>query len=612
MTDEIKNTLAVIPHQPGCYQFVDEKGTVIYVGKAKDLKKRVSSYFNKVQEHPKTRILVRKICKIKYIVVNTEEDTFLLENNLIKQLKPRYNVMLKDDKSYPSIVVKNEFFPRVYKTRNIVRDGSRYYGPYTSVTSVNALLELIRKIYKVRTCRLNLSPENIAAGKFKVCLEYHIKRCDGPCEGLQSLESYQKNIGEIAEILKGNINLIEKQVEEKMQLLSQQLRYEEANELKEKMLLIQNFREKSQVISNINYNLDVFSIEEDENSAFINYLHVVNGAINQAYTFEYRKKLDETPEELLGMGILEMRQRFGSDSKEIIVPFIPELKLQGIEFVVPQRGEKRSLLSLSEKNVKQYKIDKLKKAEMLNPEQRTTRILKTVQKDLRLKELPRHIECFDNSNIQGTNPVAACVVFKKAKPSKKDYRHFNIKSVTGPDDYASMREIVERRYSRLLNEGSPLPQLIVIDGGKGQLHAAVESLQKIGLYGKIAVIGIAKRLEEIYYPGDSVPLYIDKNSETLKLIQHLRDEAHRFGITFHRQKRSKTQLISELDGVKGIGPETKKKLLTHFKSTKRLKEANEEEIAIIAGKSKAAILVNWIMEGKESTGELGKNAPDKF
>ncbi|MCE5179123.1 MAG: excinuclease ABC subunit UvrC [Porphyromonadaceae bacterium] len=612
MTNDIKNTLAVIPHQPGCYQFVDEKGTVIYVGKAKDLKKRVSSYFNKVQEHPKTRILVRKISKIKYIVVNTEEDTFLLENNLIKQLRPRYNVMLKDDKSYPSIVVKNEFFPRVYKTRNIVKDGSKYYGPYTSVLSVNALLELIRRIYKVRTCRLNLSPENIAAGKFKVCLEYHIKRCEGPCEGLQSLESYQKNIGEITEILKGNINLIEKQIEEKMQLLSQEMRYEEANELKEKMLLIQNFREKSQVISNINYNLDVFSIEEDEHAAFINYLHVVNGAINQAYTFEYRKKLDETPEELLGMGILEMRQRFGSDSKEIIVPFIPELKMKGVEFMVPQRGEKRSLLSLSEKNVKQYKIDKLKKAEMLNPEQRTTRILKTVQKDLQLKELPWHIECFDNSNIQGTNPVAACVVFKKAKPSKRDYRHFNIKSVTGPDDYASMREIVERRYARQLNEGSPLPQLIVIDGGKGQLHAAVESLQKIGLYGKIAVIGIAKRLEEIYYPGDSVPLYIDKNSETLKLIQHLRDEAHRFGITFHRQKRSKSQLVSELDGVKGIGPETKKKLLTHFKSIKRLKEASEEEIAVIAGKNKADMLMNWIKEGKESPVRMEKSIPDKL
>lgn len=594
MTDEIKNTLAVIPHQPGCYQFLDEKGTVIYVGKAKDLKRRVSSYFNKVQEHPKTRILVSKIRNIKYIVVNSEEDTFLLENNLIKELRPRYNVLLKDDKSYPSIVVKNEYFPRVYKTRNIVKDGSKYFGPYTSVQSVNALLELFRANYKIRTCRLNLTPENIASGKFKVCLEYHIKRCEGPCEGYQSLESYNKNIIDIVEILKGNVSIIEKQIEEKMRELSLQMRYEDANELKEKWILIQNFREKSQVVSNINYNLDVFSFEENENSAYINYLHVVIGGINQAYTFEYKKKLEETPEELLGMGILEMRQRYGSESKEIIVPFIPDLKLHGVEFVVPQRGDKKSLLSLSEKNVKQYKIDKLKKTEILNPEQRTTRILKTMQKDLRLKEMPIHIECFDNSNIQGTNPVAACVVFKKAKPSKKDYRHFNIKSVIGPDDYASMREIVERRYSRLLNEGSSLPQLIVIDGGKGQLHAAVESLQKIGLYGKIAVIGIAKRLEEIYYPDDSVPLYIDKNSETLKLIQHLRDEAHRFGITFHRQKRSKTQLVSELDDVKGIGTETKKKLLTHFKSIKRIKEANEEEITKIVGKNKSSIIMNWI------------------
>ncbi|MEA5129563.1 MAG: excinuclease ABC subunit UvrC [Proteiniphilum sp.] len=594
MTDEIKNTLAVIPHQPGCYQFFDENGTVIYVGKAKDLKKRVSSYFNKHHEHPKTRILVRKIRQIKYIVVNSEEDTFLLENNLIKKLRPRYNVMLKDDKSYPFIVVKNEYFPRVYKTRNVVKDGSRYFGPYTSVQSVNALLDIFRRVYKIRTCRLNLTPENIAAGKFKVCLEYHIKRCEGPCEALQSLAEYNKNIEEIIEILKGNVAIIERQVHEKMQFLAEQLRFEEAHRLKEKLLLIQNFREKSQVVSNIHYNLDVFSMDEADNSAYINYLHVVNGAVNQAYTFEYKKKLDESPEELLGMGIVEMRQRFGSDVKEIIVPFMPDLKLPGVEFSIPQRGEKRKLLNLSEKNVKQYKIDKLKKAEMLNPEQRTTRILKGVQNDLQLKEIPWHIECFDNSNIQGTNPVAACVVFKKAKPSKKDYRHYNVKSVVGPDDFASMREIVERRYSRLLNEGASLPQLIVIDGGKGQLHAAVESLQKIGLYGKIAIIGIAKRLEEIYFPEDPIPLYIDKNSETLKLIQQARDEAHRFGITFHRQKRSKSQTTSELDQVKGIGPETKKRLLVHFKSTKRIKEASKEEIAALIGKSKGEIIWNWI------------------
>lgn len=594
MTDEVKNTLAVIPHQPGCYQFLDEKGTVIYVGKAKSLKKRVSSYFNKHHEHPKTRILVRHIRQIKYIVVNSEEDTFLLENNLIKQLKPRYNVMLKDDKSYPFIVIRNEYFPRVYKTRNVVKDGSKYFGPYTSVQSVDALLDIFRKVYKVRTCRLNLTPENIAAGKFNVCLEYHIKRCKGPCEGLQSLEDYNKNIAEIIEILKGNVAIIEKQILTEMQLLAEQLKFEEAHELKEKLQLIHNFRERSQVVSNIHYNLDVFSIEESEQSAYINYLHVVNGAVNQAYTFEYKKRLDETPEELLGMGIVEMRQRFGSEMKEIIVPFTPDLKVPNVEFTIPQRGEKRTLLSLSEKNVKQYKIDKLKKAEMLNPDQRATRILKGVQNDLQLKEIPWHIECFDNSNIQGTNPVAACVVFKKAKPSKKDYRHYNVKTVVGPDDFASMREIVERRYSRLLNEGASLPQLIVIDGGKGQLHAAVESLQKIGLYGKIAVIGIAKRLEEIYFPEDPVPLYIDKNTETLKLIQQLRDEAHRFGITFHRQKRSKSQTTSELDQVKGIGSETKKKLLVHFKSIKRIKEANKEEIVSVIGKNKGEIIWKWI------------------
>ncbi len=598
MTDELKHTLAIIPHQPGCYQFYDENETVIYVGKAKDLKKRVSSYFNKYHDQPKTRILVRRIRKIKYIVVNSEEDTFLLENNLIKQLQPRYNVMLKDDKSYPYIVVKNEYFPRIYKTRNVVKDGSRYFGPFTSVQSVNALLDLVRKVYKIRTCRLNLTPENIAAGKFKVCLEYHIKRCKGPCEGLQSLDQYNKNVEEIIEILKGNVSIIEKQVVERMHALAEEMRFEEANELKEKLILIQNFRQKSQVVSNIDLNLDVFSIEESESSAFINYLHVVKGAVIQAYTFEYKKKLDESRQELLGLGVVEMRQRFGSEMKEIIVPLIPELKLSGVTFTVPQRGEKKKLLALSEMNVKQYKVDKLKKAEMLNPEQRATRILTTVQKDLRLKEMPWHIECFDNSNIQGTNPVAACVVFKKAKPAKKEYRHYNIKSVVGPDDYASMREVVERRYSRLINEGSPLPQLIVVDGGKGQLHAAIESLQKIGLKGKTAVIGIAERLEEIYYPNDPVPLYIDKNSETLKLIQQLRDEAHRFGLAFHRKKRSKTQVASELDGIGGIGPATKKKLLSHFKSIKRIKEADDQEVKNLIGKSKGEIIRRWIENSK--------------
>ena len=598
MTQEIRDTLKFIPENPGCYQFLNETGKVIYVGKAKNLKRRVSSYFNKTHDSPKTRILVRNIRKIKYIVVNSEEDTLLLENNLIKGLKPRYNVLLKDDKTYPSIVVKKEYFPRVFQTRRIIKDGSRYFGPYTSVMSVRAILEMFRKVYKLRTCNLNLTPENIAAQKFKVCLEYHIKRCNGPCEGLQSLQDYNENIAEINEILKGNVGLIEKQVMERMQKFAEELKFEEAQQLKEKYLLIQTFREKSQVITNINYNIDVFNIAEDENAAYINYLHVVNGGINQAYTFEYKKKLDESKDELLCLGIIEMRQRFESKSKEIIVPFIPDMTLNDVTFTIPQRGDKKQLLELSEKNVKQYKLDKLKKAEMLNPEQRSTRILKTVQKDLQLKELPVQIECFDNSNIQGTNPVASCVVFKKAKPSKKDYRHFNIKTVEGPDDYASMREIIFRRYSRALNEDQNLPQLIVIDGGKGQLNAAVNSLQKIGLYGKIAIIGIAKRLEEIYFPDDSVPLYLDKNSETLKLIQQLRDEAHRFGITFHRKKRSKAQTKSELDQIKGIGPQTKKILLAHFKSVKRIKEATPEEIIEQIGKSKGQMLIDYFKENK--------------
>lgn len=598
MNDDIKSTLSVIPHQPGCYQFFDDGGTVIYIGKAKDLKKRVSSYFNKEHDSPKTRILVRKIAKIKYFVVNTEEDTFLLENNLIKQYQPRYNVLLKDDKTYPSIVVKKEFFPRVFQTRNIQRDGSRYFGPYTSIMSVRALLETIRKVYKVRTCRLNLTPENIAAGKFKVCLQYHIKRCDGPCEGLQSLENYNKNIQEILEILKGNVSIISKNIYEEMQRCAKKFKFEEAQELKEKYLMIENFRERSTVVSNFGYNIDVFFCSDDEQSAYINYLHVVNGSIIQAYTFEYRKKMEETKEELLAMGIVEMRQRYKSESKEIIVPFIPDIELTNVEFTIPQRGDKRKLLALSEQNVKQYRVDKLKKAEILNPEQRSTRLLKNMQKDLQLKELPLHIECFDNSNIQGANPVAACVVFKKGKPSKKDYRHFSIKNVVGPNDYASMQEVIQRRYSRLVNEGANMPQLIVVDGGKGQLSAAVEKLKEMDLHGKIAIIGIAERLEEIYFPNDSIPLYLDKNSETLKLIQYLRDEAHRFGLAFHRNKRSKAQTESELDKIKGIGPASKKKLLAHFKSIKRIKEADENEVIKVMGESKGKLVYNWFIEKK--------------
>ncbi|NDW10836.1 excinuclease ABC subunit UvrC [Dysgonomonas sp. 520] len=589
----LKNIIDNIPQKPGCYQYFDENNKLIYVGKAKNLKKRVSSYFNKIQDNVKTRILVNKIRDIKYIVVDTEEDTFLLENNLIKQFKPRYNIMLKDDKTYPSIVVKNEYFPRIFKTRKILKDGSQYFGPYTSVLSIKALLETIHKLYPIRTCNLRLTPESIAQGKFKVCLEYHIKRCAGPCEGLQSLDDYNKNVSEIKEILKGNISILSKTLYEEMQNLSAELKFEEAQVVKNKYELIENFKNKTTVVSNINYNIDVFNAIDDENSFYINYLHLNNGAITQAYTFEYKKKLNESKEELLGMGIIEMRERFKSNSKETVVPYYPDINLSNTTFTIPQKGDKMKLLNLSLQNVKQYKIDKLKRSDSLNPEQKNTRILKTMQKDLNLKDLPIHIECFDNSNTQGTNPVSACVVFKMAKPSKKDYRHFNVKTVEGPNDFATMAEVIYRRYHRLLEEGSPLPQLIVVDGGKGQLSVACKVLKELDLYGKIAIIGIAEKLEEIYYPEDSIPLYLDKNSETLKVIQHLRDEAHRFGITFHRNKRSKGQVTSELDKIKGIGAETKKALLKHYKSIKRMKESDIQELESVVGKHRAKLIFDY-------------------
>lgn len=599
-SDYLKNIIQNIPEKPGCYQYFDDKGTIIYVGKAKNLKKRVSSYFTKKYEHSsKTRVLVSKIRDIKYIVVDSEEDTLLLENNLIKELQPRYNVMLKDDKTYASIVIRNEFFPRVEQTRNILNNGSLYFGPYASVNSIKILLETIHKLYPIRTCSLNLVPEKIAEGKFKVCLEYHLKRCKGPCVGLQSQEEYNKNIDVIKEILKGNISQVSDNIYTEMMQLADRQNFEEADKLKDKYLLIENFKNKSTVVSNIKYNIDVYSYEDDHNSSYINYLSVHNGAIIQAYTFEYKKIIDEPREELLGLGIFEMRKRFGSTSKEIVIPFYPDSLMEGITYTIPQRGDKKKLLLLSIKNVKQYKIDKLKKAESLNPEQKSTRILKEIQKSLHLKDLPIHIECFDNSNIQGTNPVSSCVVFKMGKPSKKDYRHFNVKTVVGPDDFSTMREVVHRRYHRLLMENSPLPQLIVIDGGKGQLGAACESLKELGLYGKIAIIGIAKRLEEIYYPEDSIPLYLDKNSEALKVIQHLRDEAHRFGITFHRKKRSMSQTKSELDNIKGIGDETKRLLLKHFRSVKRIKSAPTEEVEKVVGKHRAQLIKDYFNQ-KES------------
>ena len=591
LENKLLDSIAAIPENPGVYMYLDENDTIIYVGKAKSLKKRVSSYFNKVIEDPKTRIMLKKAKKINYLVVESEEDALLLENNLIKEHRPRYNIMLKDDKSYPSIVVRDEPFPRVYLTRKKLDDNSRYYGPYANVVNAKHLLRLIGNLYPIRTCSSNLSKENIDKGKYRVCLQYHIKKCLGPCVGWQSEEEYNKNIHSIEEILKGNSSEVSKLLYKKMQELASELKFEEAGIIKEKYNLLENHTAKSIVVSSSLHDMEVYSFDENEKSAYINYLYVAKGVITRGYTIEYKKQLAEPKGSILAMGIIELRTRFGSGAKEIIVPFLPDMQLNGVEFSVPQRGAKKKLLDLSVKNVRQYKVDQLKQAEKLNPEQRSTRILKTLQDDLQLKELPVHIECFDNSNIQGTNPVSACVVFKKAKPSKKDYRHFNIKTVIGANDFQSIYETVYRRYKRMLEESHFLPQLIVIDGGKGQLNAAMDALKDLNLYGQIAIIGIAKRLEEIYFPNDSIPIYLDKNSESLKLIQQLRDEAHRFGITFHRKKRSKSQIESELDSIKGIGSVYKEKLLKKYKSVKRIRETPETEIAELIGKKKAELLL---------------------
>ena len=584
--------LSTLPEKPGCYQFFDEKAVIIYVGKAKNLKKRVSSYFKKDHYENKTKVLVKQIKDIKYIVVDSEEDALLLENNLIKQYRPRYNVLLKDDKTYPYIVIKNEYFPRVFQTRNIVKDGSVYFGPYASVYTAKTMLQMIKSIYKIRTCKFPLTPESIEQKKYKICLDYHIKRCAGPCIGLISNEKNKEQISEIEEILKGNSSRITNLLLEQMNKLSKEMRFEEAQEIKEKYDVIENYRSRSTVVTPSIHNLDVFSFDENEQSAYINYLHIGNGAVIHVYTLEYKKKLDEPKEELLGLGIVEMRKRFDSSANEIVVPFLPDVKIsENIVYTIPQKGDKKKLLNLSIQNVKQYKVDCLKRAEKFNPEQRTTRLLKTIQDDLHLPVLPMHIECFDNSNIQGTSPVAACVVFKKGKPSKNDYRHFHIKTVVGADDFASMEEIVTRRYTRLLEDEQPLPQLIVIDGGKGQLNMAAGVLKKLNLLNKISIIGLAKRLEEIFYPGDPVPLILDKTSESLKVIQHLRDEAHRFGITFHRDVRSKKQIVSALDSIKGVGDKTKTILLKKYKSVKRIKEAPVNELITLIGKTKTEVLL---------------------
>ena len=579
-----------LPECPGIYQYLNTEGTIIYVGKAKNLKRRVYSYFSKDHQSAKTRILVTKIADIRYIVVNTEEDALLLENNLIKKYKPRYNVLLKDDKTYPSICVSNDYFPRVYKTRKIVRDGSTYYGPYSHIPSMLAVLELINKLYPLRTCRLALTPENIRQGKFKVCLEYHIKNCKGPCAGLMTHEEYMENIRQIKEILKGNTQAISSLLMKRMQELSEEMRFEEAQKVKEKYMLIENYRSKSEVVSTTLHNIDVFSIETDEDTAYINYLHITNGCINQAFTFEYKVRMNESKEELLQLGIAEMRERYKSQSKEIIIPFEMEMEMNGVTFTVPQRGDKKHLLDLSIMNVKQYKVDRLKQAEKLNPEQRSVRLMKEIQEQLHLDRMPNHIECFDNSNIQGADAVAACVVFKKAKPSKKDYRKYIIRTVTGPDDYASMQEVVRRRYSRILDEQGELPDLILTDGGKGQMEVVREVIED-ELKLDIPIVGLAKdnrhRTSEVLYGFPPQAVGIKQGTPLFHLLERIQDEVHRFAISFHRDKRSKSQIASALDHIKGIGEKRKTALLKKFRSVARIRQASVEELAEVIGEAAA-------------------------
>lgn len=578
--------IQTLPDSPGVYQYFDAAGKILYVGKAKNLKKRVASYFNKVHDTAKTNVLVKKIVTIKHIVVPTETDALLLENNLIKKLQPRYNVLLRDDKTYPWICIKNEAFPRVFSTRKMIKDGSEYFGPYTSFKTVHTILDLIKELYPLRTCNFDLSRNNIVTGKYKVCLEYHIGNCKGACEGYETQEHYQFQVNAIREILKGNFKESLKDFKKLMQELASDMQFEEAQKIKEKIEVLENYQARSTILNPKISNIDVFSIISDEAMAYVNFLQISHGAIVRSHTLELKKKLDETDEELLELAVVELRERFHLNSREIILPF--ELDFgEKIKVTVPQLGDKKQILELSQRNAKYYRLDQLKQIQIVDPDRHTNRIMAQMQKDLRLSVEPRHIECFDNSNIQGTNPVSACVVFKDGKPSKKDYRHFNIKTVEGPNDFASMEEVVYRRYKRMLDEEQPLPNLIIIDGGKGQLSSALKSLEDLGLRGKIAIIGIAKRLEELFYPGDSIPLYLDKKSETLKIIQHLRNEAHRFGITFHRDKRSKAALNSSLESIPGIGEKTMETLIKHFKSVKRIKEASEKDISDVVGVSKA-------------------------
>ena len=589
---ELEIQIKTLPTQPGIYQYYDKNGTILYIGKAKNLKKRVSSYFTKNHEYGKTKILVKKIASIKHIVVDTETDALLLENNLIKKYQPRYNVMLKDDKTYPWICIKKERFPRIFLTRNVIKDGSEYFGPYTSVRTARALLDLIKELYLLRSCNYDLSEKNIEIQKYKVCLDFHIGNCKGACEGLQTEENYNEDINAIRNIIKGNFKESLKLFQDLMMQFSVEMEFEEAQKIKEKINLLANYQAKSTVVTPSITDVDVFSIISDESYSYVNFFKIINGAIIQSHTTEIKKKLDESDKELLELAIVEIRQRFNSQSKEIYVPFEVNLG-ENIKVTIPKLGDKKRIVDLSIRNAKYYRQERFKQIKIVDPDRHVNRIMAQMQKDLRLTVEPRHIECFDNSNIQGTNPVAACVVFKNGKPSKKDYRHFNIKTVEGPDDFASMEEVVFRRYKRLQEEGQDLPQLIVIDGGKGQLSASLKSLEVLGLRNKIAIIGIAKRLEEIYYPDDSVPLYLDKTSESLKIIQQLRNEAHRFGITHHRNKRSKSALTNELEQISGIGKQTIVSLLKHFKSAKRVSSSSFEAIENVVGKSKATKIVDY-------------------
>ena len=587
---ELKAKIAILPETPGVYTYYDKDGKIIYIGKAVNLKRRVTSYFTKKHDSLRTNLLVRAIADMSYIVVETEQDALNLENSMIKEHQPRYNVLLKDDKSYPWIVVTNELYPRVFMTRQHEKSGGKYYGPYTNTGVAHVVLKLIKELYPVRTCNLPITKEYLKKKKGKVCLEYHIKKCEGCCTGQISPEEYGKKIERIKQILRGETQELMQYLRDEMQALAEQLRFEEAQALKVQYKLLENYQSKSVIVSQTIDEIDVFGMEDDDRDVYINYMHVHRGAIVRSVTLRYKRRLEETKAELIDYAMQEIKEMLGIVYDEVIVPVVPEVGWEGVSFIVPQRGDKAKLLDISQRNARQKKLDDLNHLKRTDPEQHTERLMERMKADFRLTEQPRHIECFDNSNIQGTNAVAACVVFKDGKPSKKDYRHFNIKTVDGPDDFASMKEVLTRRYTRLMEEGEELPQLIVVDGGKGQLSSAVEALEAIGLRGKIAVVGIAKRLEEIYFPGDSIPLYIDKTSESLKVVQHLRDEAHRFGITFHRKKRGKSQTVSELDSIKGIGEKTATELLRHFKSVKRIREASQEDIAEIIGPAKAKIV----------------------